>query len=83
MRAQEKAKGMLRRGGVASKVIDSGSKICGKEFGQTKGGYTVEYSGTQAASTENSRSAKENLRIRTVRLRKSSEKELKTTPASR
>ena len=76
-------------GGAACEGIDSGSEICGKEFGQTKGGYTVEYSGTQAASTKNSRSAKENSRIRTTWLRKckrisrrSSEKESKTTPAS-
>ena len=34
VRAQEKAKGMLRRGGVACEVIDRGSEMCGIEFGQ-------------------------------------------------
>ena len=41
-------------GGPACEVINSGSENCGKEFGHTKGGYTVEHSETQAASTENS-----------------------------
>ena len=81
--------GNAATGGAACEGIDSGSEICGKEFGQTEGGYTVEYRAIEAASTENSRSAKENSGIRTAWPRKckrisqnSSEKESKTTPAS-
>ena len=70
MRAQEKEKEMLRRGGAACEVIGSGSEIGGKEFGQTKGGNTVEYRVTQAASTENSRSVHEKSGIRTAGPRK-------------
>jgi len=76
-------------GGAACEVIGSGSEICGEEFRQTEGGYTVEYREIQAASTENSRSAQEISGTRTAWprkckriLQKSSEKELKTTPAS-
>jgi len=82
VRAQEKANGMLRRGELHAKLLTGAAKFVGESLGRwTKGGYTVEYRGVEAASTEISRSAKENSRIRTARLRKCSAKQ-RTKPGN-